>query len=85
MEVFMKNIIDIRNKNKYLINHISGSINIESLELLSNPNKYLDKDKVYYLYCDSGYTSSIVSNKLNMLGFNTVNIEGGFNNYLLRK
>ena len=81
----MKNIIDIRSRDKYNINHIPGAINIESLELLNNPNRYLDKNNIYYLYCTSGYTSSMVVNKLNMLGYNTVNIEGGFNNYLLRK
>lgn len=81
----MKNIIDIRSRNKYNFNHIPGSINIESLELLSNPNLYLDKNSIYYLYCDSGYTSSIVVNKLNNMGYNAVNIEGGFNNYMLRK
>lgn len=81
----MKNIIDIRSRDKYNINHIPGAINIESFELMNNPSKYLNKNNVYYLYCTSGYTSSIVSNKLNKLGFNTVNIDGGFNNYLLRK
>ena len=81
----MKNIIDIRSVDKYNIGHIPGAINIEYLELLSSPSKYLNMDDTYYLYCTSGYTSSIVSNKLNMLGYNTVNIDGGFNNYLLRK
>ena len=81
----MKNIIDIRSRDKYNIDHIPGAINIESFELMNNPSKYLNKSDIYYLYCTSGYTSSIVSNKLNMLGYNTVNIDGGFNNYLLRK
>ncbi len=81
----MKNIIDIRSRDMYNTNHIPGAINIEYLELLSNPSKYLNMNDTYYLYCTSGYTSSIVSNKLNMLGYNTVNIDGGFNNYLLRK
>lgn len=81
----MKNIIDIRNKNLYNINHIPGAINIESFELLSSPSKYLNKNDIYYLYCSSGYTSTMVVNKLNEIGYNTVNIDGGFNNYLLRK
>ena len=81
----MKNIIDIRGRDKYNINHIPGAINIESLELLNNHNKYLSKNKTYYLYCTSGYTSSMVVNKLKVLGYDVVNIDGGFNNYLLRK
>ena len=78
----MKNIIDIRSKNKYSMGHIPSAINIEYLELLSNPSKYLNKNEIYYLYCDSGYTSSMVVNKLNNIGYNTVNIDGGYNNYL---
>lgn len=81
----MKNIIDIRSKREFDLRHIPGAINIEYLELLSNPNKYLNKNNTYYLYCSSGYTSKMVVNKLNTLGYNTVNIDGGFNNYLLRK
>ena len=81
----MKNIIDVRSTYKYNLNHIPGAINIESIELLNNPSMYLNKKDTYYLYCDSGYTSSMVSNKLNIMGYNTVNIDGGFNNYLLRK
>lgn len=81
----MKNIIDIRSRYEYSINHIPGAINIDYLELLSNPSKYLNMNDTYYLYCTSGYTSSMVVNKLNRLGYKTVNIDGGFNNYLLRK
>ena len=81
----MKNIIYIRSRDKYNINHIPGAINIDYLELLSNPNKYLSFNDTYYLYCDFGHTSSMVVSKLNKLGYNTVNIDGGFNNYLLRK
>ena len=81
----MKNIIDIRSNDKYNINHIPGSINIEFFELVNNPSKYLNFKDTYYLYCTSGYTSKMVVNKLNSLGYNTVNIDGGFNNYLLRK
>lgn len=81
----MKKIIDIRGRDKYNINHISGAINIEAIELLSNPSRYLNFNDIYYLYCDFGHTSSMVVNKLNRLGYNTVNVEGGFNNYMLRK
>ena len=79
------NIIDIRDYNKYLQGHIPGAISIEYFELDNNPEKYLRKDKKYYLYCDSGFRSKILVQKLNSLGYNTVNIIGGFNNYLLRK
>lgn len=79
------NIIDIRDKSKYIKGHIPGSINIDEYNLFVNHDKYLNKDEVYYLYCDSGFRSSKLVNNLNVLGYNTVNIEGGYNNYLLTR
>ena len=79
------NLIDIRSSNKYEISHIPNSINIPSSLLITNPSKYLDKDKIYYLYCNSGYISNDVSTMLNHIGYNTKNIIGGYNYYLLIK
>ena len=81
----MNNIIDIRSRSKYLESHIDGAINISEYELLFNSSKYLSKDKIYYLYCDYGRRSKVVSSKLNKMGYNTFNIDGGYNNYLLSK
>ena len=80
----MKNIIDIRNIKKYNQSHIEGAINIDQYDLLFNPSKYLKKDETYYIYCNSGVSSRVVVNRLNSLGYHTVNIDGGYNNYLLR-
>ena len=80
----MKNIIDIRSNSKYLKGHIDGAINISEYNLLYHHDKYLSKSEKYYLYCDYGIRSKMVSNRLNMMGYNTVNIDGGYNNYLLR-
>ena len=74
-------IIDIRSKDKYNIEHIPGAKNITSLLLISNPEHYLDKSKKYYIYCQSGNTSKEVVERLNYMGYNTVNIIGGFNYY----
>lgn len=74
-------IIDIRSKYKYDLGHIPTAINIDSIELLSNPSKYLNKDKKYYIYCQSGNNSRMVVQQLNNLGYNTVNIVGGYNLY----
>ena len=79
------NLIDIRSSNKYNSSHIPKAINIPSNILINNPNKYLNKNEIYYLYCDSGHTSSNISTMLNNMGYNTKNILGGFNYYLLIK
>lgn len=73
------NIIDIRSKKDYLIGHVDGAICIPYNDLLFNPSKYLDKNKTYHIYCKSGITSKSVVNILNNLGYNTVNIDGGYN------
>lgn len=75
------NIIDIRSNYEYNLGHIPTAINIDK-KLLHN---YLDKEKTYYIYCQSGITSSNIVNKLNDEGYKTVNILGGYHNYLLRK
>ena len=81
----MKNIIDIRSLNNYNKGHIDGAIHINQFDLLFNPSNYLNKEETYYIYCNSGVSSKVVVNKLNSLGYHTVNIDGGYNNYLLRK
>ena len=78
-------IIDIRNNNSYIKSHMPGAINIEERELLTNYDKYLNYDNTYYLYCFSGIRSSILTKKLNRMGYHTVNVEGGFYHYLLKR
>ena len=78
-------IIDIRNHSKYLMGHIPGAISIDSYSLLFHPESYLEKEKTYYLYCDSGIRSRALVERLNAKGYSTVHVIGGYNNYLLRK
>ena len=78
-------IIDIRSNSKYMIGHIENALNIEYYDLLLNYKKYLSKNQTYYIYCDSGVRSKIVVSKLNNLGYNCVNIDGGYSNYLLNR
>ena len=70
--------------NQYQNGHISGARFIEKYELIKNPEKYLNKEETYYIYCNSGIQSKMVVQKLNSIGYSTVNIDGGYYNYLLR-
>lgn len=79
------NIIDIRSNFEFQLGKIPTAINIDKYLLLNSPEKYLSKGKTYYIYCQSGSTSNQLVTKLNNLGYKTVNINGGYNNYLLRK
>ena len=78
-------IIDIRDKYSYNLGHLNKSLNIPYYSLLSNYSIYLNKQDTYYLYCDSGMKSRRISRELNMKGYSTVNIQGGYHNYLLMK
>ena len=77
------NIIDIRSYEKYNTNHINGAIHIDFDKILIYPEKYLDKSKKYYIYCQTGVKSSNLCKILKNNGFNVVNILGGYEAWLL--
>ena len=85
MEKESLNIIDIRAPYEYINGKIPTAINIDKILLTAMPERYLDKQKTYYIYCQSGYSSGNLAVKLNRLGYNVINITGGYNNYLLTK
>ncbi len=78
-------LIDIRDSDSYLKGHIPGAKNIISSELIYHPEKYLDFDKEYYLYCDVGYISEDVCMRLRMKGYHAISIIGGYKNYLFKR
>ena len=77
------NIIDIRSIEKYNDNHILNATNIPKILLVKNYYKYLDKSKTYYIYCAKGIESIKVCNLLDKLGYNVINILGGYENWVL--
>lgn len=79
------NIIDIRNSASYNNNHIPGAQNIEYSLLLNNPDKYLNKNDKYYFYCTRGITSHKLCSYLSKLGYDVVNVAGGYKGYILEK
>lgn len=79
------NIIDIRENYELQNGKIPTAKNINKNLLLTSPESYLEKDKTYYIYCNYGHTSSRLVELLNKKGYHTVNIIGGYNNYLLEK
>lgn len=78
-------IIDIRDNYSYNLGHIKKAINIPYYNLLNNYSHYLNKNTKYYLYCENGRQSLEISNRLNLFGYNTVNINGGYEEYLNSK
>lgn len=75
-------IIDIRNKEKYNINHIPNSINIPAEKLIIEPEKYLKKEEEYYIYCQKGITSQNICRILTLKGYKIINIIGGYESWI---
>ena len=79
------NIVDIRSIEKYNNNHINGAINIPSNLLLNDPGRYLIKLDKYYIYCQRGIQSKKICLILQKMGYNVVNIQGGYEAWILNK
>lgn len=77
------NIIDIRTIENYNSNHIPGAKNISYNNLIINPSKYLNKTDKYYIYCKHGKTSQGLCRILNNQGYNTYNVIGGYEAWIL--
>jgi rhodanese-related sulfurtransferase len=77
------NLIDIRDETTYNNGNIPTSINITASKLLSNPNKYLERGKQYYIYCNRGITSLSARDFLCKLGFKVINVIGGYKQWLV--
>ena len=78
-------LIDIRSIEKYNNNHIMNSINIPAEYLLIKPEKYLTKEKKYYLYCQKGIQSRKICQILTKSGYNVTNISGGYESWILNE
>ena len=80
-----ENLIDIRDKYEYVLSHIKGAKNIPYTYLMMMPDNYLTKDRKYYFYCDCGTKSRKVCNYLTELGYQAVDLIGGFEHYQEKK
>lgn len=74
-------LIDIREPYEYNRGSIKGAINIPMKYLLLNPEKYINKTNTYYVFCEMGSRSANITKKLNIKGYNTINVLGGYKEY----
>ncbi|MFK5883049.1 MAG: rhodanese-like domain-containing protein [Candidatus Izemoplasma sp.] len=72
------NVIDIRELFEHKIKSLDGTFNIPMRYLVKEHKEHLDNDKIYYLLCRSGARSTHLTHYLSSLGYNVVNIKGGF-------
>ena len=75
------NIIDIRDNYEYNLGTIPTSMNIPASFLIMNPDNYLNKDNIYYIFCEYGNTSKRCCLKLEKEGYHTIDVLGGYDEY----
>jgi rhodanese-related sulfurtransferase len=75
-------LIDIREPYEYKSGSLKTAKNIPMGNLLTSPEKYLAKDKTYYIMCQSGARSGRTTKALEKLGFNVINVAGGMGSYV---
>lgn len=78
------NLIDIRSIEKYNDNHILNAKNIPLQELLIRPEKYLNRNDKYYIYCQKGVQSRKLCQMLSR-NYNVVNVTGGYESWILNQ
>lgn len=74
-------LIDIREKNEFAGGSLKTAKNIPMGTLLGQPDKYLKKEKVYYIMCLSGARSRRTCGELTKSGYQVVNIKDGISAY----
>lgn len=75
-------LIDIREKYEYANGSIKSAKNIPMGDLLNDPEKYLNKNKEYYIMCQSGGRSARATSILSRQGFDVINVAGGMGSYV---
>ena len=75
-------LVDIREPYEFKGGSLKSAKNIPMGNLLSEPNKYLNKEKEYYIMCQSGARSGRTCKALLKQGFNVINVSGGMGSYV---
>lgn len=75
-------LIDIREPYEYRGGSLKTAKNIPMGNLSANPEKYLAKDKTYYIMCQSGGRSGMLTRILTKQGYSVINVAGGMGSYV---
>ncbi len=78
-------LIDIREPDEYKNGTLETAKNIPMVDLLKDPDKYLDEDQTYYIMCQSGRRSSKTTKELIDQGFHAIDVTGGIGSYIGNK
>ena len=71
-------LLDVRTPKEFAYNHLPGAINVNYLShTLADELELLQKDKSYYVYCQTGRRSLRVCALLRNSGFKVINLGEG--------
>ncbi|MBE5958381.1 MAG: ATPase [Lachnospiraceae bacterium] len=79
-------LVDIRDEGSVLYGMMPNAISIPTEQFENNMEEVslkLSKDKKIIVYCQRGENSIKIAERLNDFGFDTYNLKGGFNSFLL--
>lgn len=72
------NILDVRKASEHFSEHLMNAKNVP-LDYINEHMPKIDKDRIYYVHCASGYRSMIFNSILRARGFdNLIDIKAGF-------
>lgn len=74
-------LIDIREPYEVAEGSIQTAKHIPMGDLLQDSEKYLSKEKTYYIFCRSGGRSEDTTIRLMQKGYDIVNLRGGIMKY----
>ena len=75
-------LIDIREPYEVKSGTLKTAKNIPMGTLLDHPEKYLSKEKTYYIMCQSGGRSGRTCGILTKQGYDVINVAGGMGSYV---
>ena len=73
-------LVDVRTPGEYAAGNIPGSMNIDVMtgHFGEEASSLLDKGRTVALYCRSGNRSKNAAGMLSMMGYNVVELDGGY-------
>ena len=80
-------IVDIRDEGSTIYGMIPEAINIPFNEFVSDSQNWinkLNKDKKIVLYCQRGEKTKEIAEQLELMGYDSYSLVGGYNAYLVK-
>ena len=77
-------LVDVRTPDEYAAGNIPGSVNIDVMtgKFGETASALLDRAYTVAVYCRSGNRSKNAAQVLSMMGYNVVDLEGGYNAWM---